>query len=141
MNIITRWQVVCIWWAVISCGVALYAQEETQQRVVVSAESEEAEHDQFTELGEYAQPAWAERSRFRSEEHTSELQSPMYLVCRLLLEKKKCNTQARWLRASQWRTVRAGNTEGDVAIARRKDANLQICNSGTGVLSGAHREC
>src|SRR5437762_11350825 len=27
-------------------------------------------------------------SRSRSEEHTSELQSPMYLVCRLLLEKK-----------------------------------------------------
>src|SRR5437764_8420034 len=27
----------------------------------------------------------------RSEEHTSELQSPMYLVCRLLLEKKKTN--------------------------------------------------
>src|ERR1017187_6021264 len=26
-----------------------------------------------------------------SEEHTSELQSPMYLVCRLLLEKKKAN--------------------------------------------------
>ena len=25
----------------------------------------------------------------RSEEHTSELQSPMYLVCRLLLEKQK----------------------------------------------------
>src|SRR5207245_1752092 len=66
MNIIARWQLVCIWSAVISCGVALYAQEETQQRVVVSAESEEAEHDQFTELGEYAQPAWAERSRFSS---------------------------------------------------------------------------
>src|SRR5574340_762306 len=29
------------------------------------------------------------RSRFRSEEHTSELQSPKELVCRLLLEKKK----------------------------------------------------
>src|SRR5437762_9400189 len=28
----------------------------------------------------------------RSEEHTSELQSPMYLVCRLLLEKKKQKT-------------------------------------------------
>src|ERR1017187_10624952 len=27
----------------------------------------------------------------RSEEHTSELQSPMYLVCRLLLEKKSPN--------------------------------------------------
>src|SRR5256885_8610313 len=29
------------------------------------------------------------RSRWRSEEHTSELQSPCNLVCRLLLEKKK----------------------------------------------------
>src|SRR5258707_4279364 len=28
-------------------------------------------------------------SRYRSEEHTSELQSRQYLVCRLLLEKKK----------------------------------------------------
>src|SRR5437879_7989601 len=38
-------------------------------------------------------PALVERadgsSASRSEEHTSELQSPMYLVCRLLLEKKK----------------------------------------------------
>src|SRR5437762_6802317 len=37
---------------------------------------------------------WTARARSgpnagRSEEHTSELQSPMYLVCRLLLEKKK----------------------------------------------------
>src|SRR6267154_5087057 len=33
----------------------------------------------------------------RSEEHTSELQSPVHLVCRLLLEKKKTHTlsQAR----------------------------------------------
>src|SRR5437764_11213292 len=31
----------------------------------------------------------AETAARRSEEHTSELQSPMYLVCRLLLEKKK----------------------------------------------------
>src|SRR4051794_28117443 len=29
---------------------------------------------------------------WRSEEHTSELQSPVHLVCRLLLEKKKKNT-------------------------------------------------
>src|SRR5690348_18015221 len=28
-------------------------------------------------------------ARSRSEEHTSELQSPVHLVCRLLLEKKK----------------------------------------------------
>src|SRR5437762_4642170 len=32
-------------------------------------------------------------SGVRSEEHTSELQSPMYLVCRLLLEKKNKYTQ------------------------------------------------
>src|SRR5256885_6136383 len=31
------------------------------------------------------------RHRVRSEEHTSELQSPCNLVCRLLLEKKKNN--------------------------------------------------
>src|SRR3712207_8165512 len=30
----------------------------------------------------------------RSEEHTSELQSRQYLVCRLLLEKKKCERHA-----------------------------------------------
>src|SRR3712207_7508756 len=31
---------------------------------------------------------------FRSEEHTSELQSRQYLVCRLLLEKKKNHLQS-----------------------------------------------
>src|SRR5438876_7435641 len=30
----------------------------------------------------------------RSEEHTSELQSPVHLVCRLLLEKKKQDSKA-----------------------------------------------
>src|SRR3712207_7793116 len=34
-----------------------------------------------------------EAGRTRSEEHTSELQSRQYLVCRLLLEKKKTITQ------------------------------------------------
>src|SRR5437762_11368661 len=34
-------------------------------------------------------PRFVRRADGRSEEHTSELQSPMYLVCRLLLEKKK----------------------------------------------------
>src|SRR5438876_2907383 len=43
----------------------------------------------------HQQPAVA-RVGNRSEEHTSELQSPVHLVCRLLLEKKKTymiNTQ------------------------------------------------
>src|SRR6202171_1536564 len=46
-------------------------------------------------------PIFSSRSSFwrcwfsarRSEEHTSELQSPSYLVCRLLLEKKKKRTE------------------------------------------------
>src|SRR5690348_8432080 len=33
----------------------------------------------------------------RSEEHTSELQSPVHLVCRLLLEKKKKKKQSEYL--------------------------------------------
>src|SRR2546422_3595566 len=37
---------------------------------------------------EQGQPA-GHRGRVRSEEHTSELQSRLHLVCRLLLEKKK----------------------------------------------------
>src|SRR5258708_15035567 len=39
----------------------------------------------------------------RSEEHTSELQSPDHLVCRLLLEKKKLDSTpfARYLNAEQ----------------------------------------
>src|SRR6267142_4748960 len=36
----------------------------------------------------------ARRLRGRSEEHTSELQSHVNLVCRLLLEKKKKNTKS-----------------------------------------------
>src|SRR3712207_7109065 len=36
-----------------------------------------------------------ERRRVRSEEHTSELQSRQYLVCRLLLEKKKTSLSSR----------------------------------------------
>src|SRR2546426_9317900 len=39
-------------------------------------------------------PHWLEREvAARSEEHTSELQSPCNLVCRLLLEKKKKKQQ------------------------------------------------
>src|SRR5258708_30099198 len=42
-------------------------------------------------------PAYGRRPHavsLRSEEHTSELQSPDHLVCRLLLEKKKKHEQA-----------------------------------------------
>src|SRR3712207_7913219 len=39
-------------------------------------------------------PTTKMRRRLRSEEHTSELQSRQYLVCRLLLEKKKNNIKS-----------------------------------------------
>src|SRR5437763_17191153 len=46
-------------------------------------------------IGVLVEPAAVHEARgarpARSEEHTSELQSPMYLVCRLLLEKKRTN--------------------------------------------------
>src|SRR5437879_9487720 len=45
----------------------------------------------------------------RSEEHTSELQSPMYLVCRLLLEKK--NTE---------------KTRRSRSVRRREEARLML---------------
>src|SRR5687768_17780975 len=46
------------------------------------------------------QPIWSDcahsnRGERRSEEHTSELQSRLHLVCRLLLEKKKKNKKKR----------------------------------------------
>src|SRR5256885_5391868 len=44
------------------------------------------------EIGWRFSRAAAGRAKERSEEHTSELQSPCNLVCRLLLEKKKKNS-------------------------------------------------
>src|SRR2546426_9357168 len=44
-------------------------------------------------LGRGDHPIEPRVARQRSEEHTSELQSPCNLVCRLLLEKKKKATQ------------------------------------------------
>src|SRR3712207_7167113 len=43
----------------------------------------------------------AHQSDDRSEEHTSELQSRQYLVCRLLLEKKKPLCQLTYIARSQ----------------------------------------
>src|SRR5690348_17807740 len=40
-------------------------------------------------LADEGKLSWDDPVTKRSEEHTSELQSPVHLVCRLLLEKKK----------------------------------------------------
>src|SRR2546429_3921249 len=45
-------------------------------------------------LGATVRPVESGAKTLRSEEHTSELQSRLHLVCRLLLEKKKKKTNA-----------------------------------------------
>src|SRR5256885_10758413 len=47
----------------------------------------------FKVAEDFARDALLIFERMRSEEHTSELQSPCNLVCRLLLEKKKITTE------------------------------------------------
>src|SRR2546422_6810276 len=54
---------------------------------VVRACAEYFEDPRRPERGLVRRLVW--RNRSRSEEHTSELQSRLHLVCRLLLEKKK----------------------------------------------------
>src|SRR2546422_2812681 len=49
----------------------------------------------------------------RSEEHTSELQSRLHLVCRLLLEKKKKKNQG------------TSNDRYDIRVDRRRAANTR----------------
>src|SRR2546425_2467813 len=51
-------------------------------------------------------------NRHRSEEHTSELQSLAYLVCRLLLEKKKKETSA------------SKNSQTDIKSLGRADSRI-----------------
>src|SRR5438876_3726561 len=47
----------------------------------------------------------------RSEEHTSELQSPVHLVCRLLLEKKKNQSQKALLLYEKLARSLSGNVD------------------------------
>src|SRR2546425_1381898 len=58
-------------------------------------------------LGQHGSNQGQLRLAERSEEHTSELQSLAYLVCRLLLEKKKRRRYGRHLRAVWWIGARA----------------------------------
>src|SRR5260370_24123221 len=65
-----------------NCGAVLAAQNPYQQPGTPSAPQDPYQQP----YGQTAFPA-------RSEEHTSELQSHLNLVCRLLLEKKKKNSR------------------------------------------------
>src|SRR5256885_911404 len=63
----------------------------------------------------------------RSEEHTSELQSPCNLVCRLLLEKKKNKHHARSI--------------GPVSAPTKRAQNLRIAARNLKEFCGASNEC
>src|SRR3712207_7821084 len=65
--------------AELSDGRRLWMRRGGHDRDPTSAHQDSGRHRQRIRTG----------MRFRSEEHTSELQSRQYLVCRLLLEKKK----------------------------------------------------
>src|SRR2546425_4720000 len=64
-------------------------QRDRLARVDVPGDIVDGAYDAGAGLELRAQVSDVEEDRHRSEEHTSELQSLAYLVCRLLLEKKK----------------------------------------------------
>src|SRR5690348_18023259 len=76
-------------------GIIVGLGEERDELLATMADLRAADVNILT-LGQYLRPSAQHLpvARFyhpdeRSEEHTSELQSPVHLVCRLLLEKKK----------------------------------------------------
>src|SRR3712207_7805035 len=66
--------------------------ELTDPVVVAAFEGWNDAGDAATGAVEHLELIWDAKPLERSEEHTSELQSRQYLVCRLLLEKKKKKT-------------------------------------------------
>src|SRR5687767_15620119 len=73
---------------ILRCG----QQKEAGDRQPENDEQREGDHGRSPAAASAALRSSSNACRFgRSEEHTSELQSLAYLVCRLLLEKKKIN--------------------------------------------------
>src|SRR6202041_3851935 len=60
--------------------------------------------------GAIASVCWGSNGGVRSEEHTSELQSHVNLVCRLLLEKKKKAQHRTLVKAPHSTALKHGNT-------------------------------
>src|SRR3712207_6923944 len=58
----------------------------------------------------------------RSEEHTSELQSRQYLVCRLLLEKKKTRTHKTALLTTENIYLVGRSSSSEIAVASRSSS-------------------
>src|SRR5687768_17974548 len=66
------------------CNLTIEITDEFREKVDKAARSVAGSNNQV-EWEDVSQDMWV----WRSEEHTSELQSRLHLVCRLLLEKKK----------------------------------------------------
>src|SRR3712207_8716117 len=82
-------------------SIALVPQERRRQGLILSESI--AGNIALANLRAVSRAGVASRAResaLRSEEHTSELQSRQYLVCRLLLEKKKHKTSHRRVQAA-----------------------------------------
>src|SRR5258708_27522644 len=94
-----------LWWEPVPSSSAFHIQN--QVLTITASASQNVElctqyHD--ASGGTYFQGGYFEAS-MRSEEHTSELQSPDHLVCRLLLEKKK-TSHYDWNGPSYANTIR-----------------------------------
>src|SRR3712207_5783005 len=72
-------------------GIYLALKNESKQEMEILWKDSKLGGDEVTH-GTHLNLNDQRAERERSEEHTSELQSRQYLVCRLLLEKKKKNT-------------------------------------------------
>src|SRR3712207_7331279 len=103
----------------------LWGRLDGAERIVSALLPGDEYQDRREELIEEAQLAILEEER--SEEHTSELQSRQYLVCRLLLEKKK-KTEGRGQRAATANLARperggeheSGTANGSISGGRNK---------------------
>src|SRR2546430_10444360 len=71
----------------------------------------------FYGLGGVDGVAGSGKGNYRSEEHTSELQSQSNLVCRLLLEKKKITSRSRRPSAPRPRRPHSSVTQGTIAAS------------------------
>src|SRR2546422_7328773 len=73
------------------CGCSTLNRWRSGSSISTSTNSWQAAAPPCRSTGKPSTPSkrWASKSTLRSEEHTSELQSRLHLVCRLLLEKKK----------------------------------------------------
>src|SRR3712207_7151879 len=80
----------------------------------------------------------------RSEEHTSELQSRQYLVCRLLLEKKKTKESCTSANAIRYRTSEkrrrhAMDTTGEILTRTQTTTQVTLTHSCASRLSNNYK--